>query len=97
MHANRLMPNVYRKKLLAFTIICFTASFFIFCIIFSVFELKHKVALIKSFATSVRPVLGLFSLADLLRTRTFTMARMYFFLKCNYFTTSLLIQTQLIS
>ncbi len=22
MHANRLMPNVYRKKLLAFTIIC---------------------------------------------------------------------------
>lgn len=39
-------------------LICFTASFFIFCIIFSVFELKHKVALIKSFATSVRPVLG---------------------------------------
>ena len=23
MHANRLMPNVYRKKLLAFTINCF--------------------------------------------------------------------------
>ena len=62
----------------------------------NLFELKHKVPLITSYAISVRcqtRAVFLSSLPDL----HLPLARLYFLLKCNYFTTSLLIQTQLIS